>query len=168
MLFYEGEIINRKFFYKVALLTFVWVILREDLSVATIISGIVISIICISYSWKFLPLRKMTQVNYLKLFLYFFYLIGQIYLSGFYVIKVILTGDAQAKIVEVDTTLTNDTLRVVLADSITLTPGSIMLDMTDAKITVLWLRNLNDTKQANNPGDSIKGHLEDKLLKMQI
>jgi len=141
--------------------------LREELSWAALITGIVISIFCIVYSGKFLPLKKIAHVSILKLFFYFFYLIGQIYVSGFYVIKVILTGKAHVDIVEVDTTLTNDTLRVLLADSITLTPGSVMLDMTDDKITVVWLRSLRDTRHVDNPGEFIKGHLEEKLLKMQ-
>lgn len=163
----KGDTINKKFVYKVALLTLIWIVLREEVSLFTVAVGIGVSILCIWYSWKFLPIKTITGVNFFKLILYFFYLIGQIYVSGIYVIKIILKGKARADLVEIKTSIANDTLRVILADSITLTPGSVMLDLTDDNITVMWLRETHEPKHVDNAGDLIKGHLEEKLLKTE-
>jgi len=152
---------------KIALLTFVWIILREDFTVFTIVTGVVISIGCMAYSRKFLPLKKITNVDFFKLFLYLFYLIGQIYLSGFYVIKMILFDKARADLIEVRTAITNQSLRVVLADSITLTPGSILLDLTEDRIKVVLLISVSEPKELENVDQLVKGRLEEKLLKAQ-
>ena len=156
------RIINRNALYKVILLTLVWIVLREDYSAFTVVTGVIISVGCVWYARKFLPINNTSNINFLKLFLYILYLIGQVYLSGFYVIKMILFG-AKAEIVEVKTKITDEALRVILSDSITLTPGSIMLDLADDKIIVLWLRGRKN--KIENAEDFIKGTLEEKLLK---
>jgi len=148
-------------------LTFVWIILNESFSPATIITGIVISIGCVYFSHKYLPAKKIGNVNFLRLALYPFYLIGQVYLSAFVVIKIILTG-AKVDVVEVDTKITNDFLKDVLSISITLTPGSILLYLRGEKITVLRLRGINATDENREiTGDLLKGKLEKMLLKIQ-
>ena len=70
---------------------------------------------------------------------------------------------AKAEIIEVNTKIEDEALRVILSDSITLTPGSIMLDLTDDKIIVLWLRGRNN--KIENAEAFVKGALEEKLLK---
>jgi len=158
--------IDRKYFSKLTLLTVIWIIFREEFSLFSIVVGIVICIGCIAYSRYFLPLNKIVGVNYARLFLYVFDLIWQIYLSGFYVINMIIRGKARADIVSVKTSITNETLRVILADSITLTPGSILLDLTEDNITVVVLMSKEDP-EIDDPDTLVKGNLEEKLLKAQ-
>ena len=154
--------------FKTIFLTFIWVILREDFTLPTIAIGVIISIGCIAYSRKFLPLSEVKNVRFFRLFLYLFYLIWQIYLSGFHVIKLIITGKARPDFVTVQTKLTNESLRVVLADSITLTPGSILLDLTDDKITVVLMVGTDESPLTGSLADrEIKGSLEERLLKAQ-
>ena len=152
----------------VAILTIVWIILVETFDPIFLVAGIVVSFICMHYSRKYLPLKKIDDVNFYKIILYPFYMIGQIYAGGIYVIKVILAGE-RADIVTIDTAIKNETLRVILADSITLTPGSILIDLTDDKITLVWLRKKNDPEPelVTNKGDILKGHLEARLAKAQ-
>ena len=83
-------------------------------------------------------------------------------MSGYFVIKMIIKGKVRADVLQTKTELTNDTLRVILAESITLTPGSVMLDLTEDVITVLWLKDTEYTGEIN-----IKGGLEDWLFKVQ-
>ena len=157
--------IKRKIF-SIALLTVVWLVLRETFSVADVIFGVFISIVCLWYSQKFIPLRRIEGVSFFKLVLYHFYLIWQIYVSGFYVIKVIFTG-ANTYISTVKTAIKNEELRVVFADSITLTPGSVMLDLTGHDVTVLWLRDKNEAHKTEDADRLIKGQLEKKLMAAQ-
>ena len=149
---------------KVALLTFIWILLREEISLVNILIGIIISIACITYSKKFLPFNKIGNVNILKLIIYMFYLLGQVYIAGFFVIKKIVSGNARADFVITHTALRDESLRVILADSITLTPGSILLDLTDNRITVVLLVDKDAPRPLKNADEIVKGHLENKLL----
>ena len=150
----------------IAVLTVVWLILREAFSVVDVVFGVVISILCLWYSQKFIPLRKLEGVSFFKLALFHFYLIWEIYASGLYVIKIIFTG-ANTYITTIKTSLKNEELRVILADSITLTPGSVMLDLTGDNVTTLWLRDKNEHIRPEDADGLIKGPLEEKLLKAQ-
>lgn len=144
-----------------------WIILRQSVSVADIIFGIGISILCMWYSQKFIPFSRIKGVNFFKLALYPLYLLGQIYIAGFYVIKMIFEG-ANTYITTVKTEIQNEELRVILADSITLTPGSVLLDLTGENITVVWLNSKNEHGQDMDADRLIKGSLEEKLLAAQI
>ena len=158
---------NKNSVYLIILLTLVWVVLCEELSPVTVATGIVISAGCAYFCRKYLPLSVVTGVNFLKLSMYPFYLIGQIYLSGFDAIKMILTG-ASVSVVKIETSLTNNLLRVILANSITLTPGTVSLELKNEKITVLRLTKRRKTPEsARDVGEDIKGRLEKMLLKAQ-
>ena len=157
---------NRHLIYDVIVLTIVWIILREYFSIFTLVVGIGVSIGCIWFYHKYIPLKEILKANYIKLFVYFLYLLGQVYYAGFFVIKVILTG-GKVDIVNVKTKLADETLRVMLADSITLTPGSILLDLKGDTLTLLWLREKSDHRDMSVADDILKGRLEDQLLKVQ-
>lgn len=100
------------------------------------------------------------------LLLYFCYLLGQIYVAGFSVIKMIFVG-AKAYMYTTKTTLQNDTLRIILADSITLTPGSILLEQDSENITVVWLCG-SKIPTHTEIDKQIKGRLEDILHKAEV
>ena len=153
--------------YLIIVLTIVWVILCEDISVMTVVTGTVVSAGCAFFYRKYLPFGTITGVSFLKLAMYSFFLIGQIYIAGFQAIKLILTG-AKVSIVEVKTKITNELLRVILANSITLTPGTVSMELKDDEITVLWLREKTSGPQdLDNADELIKGKLENKLLEAQ-
>ena len=157
---------NKNDIYLVVLLTSVWIILCEDLSIMTVMTGIAVSIGCVCFCHKYIPLNIIT-VDFLKLATYPFYLIGQIYLAGFAAIKIVITG-ASVGIVQVNTKITSDFLKVVLVNSITLIPGSVSLDLKGQVITILWLRGKEDDPQDVEAADKLlKSELEKKLLKAQ-
>ena len=158
---------NKNSIYLTILLTLAWVILNEKLSVSTVLTGVVISSGCIYFCRKYLPFSEITGVKFLRLALYPVYLIGQIYLAGFNAIKLILAG-SKVDIVEVKTGIKNEFLRVILANSITLTPGTVSLELKDETIAVLWLRDKNSGQEdIDNAGELIKGSMERMLLKAQ-
>ena len=151
-----------------AALTIVWIILVESLSPIVIVTGVAIGVVCVFFGKKFLPLEKIKGVNFNKLTSYPFFLLGQIFSSSIYVSKIILFG-AKTDIVKVETGLENDSLRVMLADSVTLTPGSLLLELEGGKMTILWLRPKGspDVEQTENPSRQIMGKLEKRLAKAQ-
>lgn len=148
------------------LLTAVWIILCERLSPATVAAGIIVSLVCIIVCDRLLPFKRLTGVKLLRLMFYPLYLIGQVYIAGITSIGIILSS-AETEIIEVDTELKNEFLRVLFANSITLTPGNISLGLKGDKITVLCLKKENSTETAEERGVQIKHTLERVLLKMQ-
>ena len=157
---------SRNNIYSIVILIFVWIVLRETFSLSSLIVGIVLSIGCLYFYHKFLPLKQVENIKYHRLILYVFYLIGQIYVSGLYVIGLIFKG-ASVDIIDLKTKITNESLKILLADSITLTPGSILLVLKDDTLTLLCLKRKNDTRDLKAMDDFLKGHLENQLMKVQ-
>lgn len=151
------------------LLMTVWVILVETFNPFFIIAGMAVGITSLYFSEKYIPLKAMSDISFAKLISYPFYLIGQIYVGGLYVTKIIFLGQ-RSDVVTIKTSLKSETLRVIMADTITLTPGSILLDLKDDEITVIWLRRASDPAPGlvTNKDELLKGIMEEKLLKAEM
>ena len=148
-------------------LTFIWIILVESLTWITVVSGLIFSTICVVFIKNALPLEQISGINLNKLATYPFYLLWSAFYSAYYVAKMIIFG-ARVDIVDVKTKLKNETLKVILADSITLTPGSTFLDLEDGDIMkVLWLRRSTSTLD-EDPEEEIISGLENKLMKAEV
>jgi len=129
--------------------------------------GIAVSVGCLYFYQKFIPASEARDVSFSKLALFPFFLVRQVYLSAFVVIKIILTG-AKVDVIEVDTKLESEFLRLVLSVAVTLTPGSILLELKDKKLVILRLRGVNEADaDVENARDLIKEKLENRLLKAQ-
>jgi len=112
---------------------------------------------------KFLPYEEIKDVNFFKLATYPFFLIGQIYLSGWQVIKMVVTG-CRIDVVKVKTPLKSDTLRFILGDSITLIPGSVLLEIEGNQLTVLWIVPTKTPELSEEQTEEMmKGKLERRL-----
>lgn len=147
-----------------------WVVLMESHSLFTVASGLSVGGLCVLFSARFLPLAPMEGVRFGKIALYPLYLVLQIFASAAYVAKIVFKG-AKIDIVSISTSVKNDAIRVMLADSVTLTPGSVMLEMDGGEMTVLWLRergspNVADMDRGEIAG-KIMGRLEEKLIVAQ-
>lgn len=94
--------------------------------------------------------------------LYLVYILFQIYISSFKVLFNVLRGRINPGVVHFRTRLQSDVARVTLANSITLTPGTLTLDLDDDHLVVHWLDA--QTYHSKYAGELIKGPLE-RLLK---
>ena len=158
---------NRNTVWTILLLTVIWVILSESLTVFSVLTGIGISVLCTYFCYRFLPFPRITNINFFRLALFPFYLIGEVYLSAFNAIKLILTG-ANVDAIEIKTQISSNFLRTLLANSITLTPCTVSLELNDDTITVLMLTGkTNSRRDTENTVASIKNKLEKMLLKAQ-
>ena len=128
-------------------------VLRESYSLFTVISGVVIGVVCLIFYRIFFPLPKTAPIKPLRLILYLIYLFGQVYIAGFKVIGIVFTT-AHVKVVEIKTKISDKLLRTILVNSITLVPGSISLDLDEDKITVLWIRKLHRRKTMTRMNNS--------------
>ena len=153
--------------YVILLLTAAWIILVESLTVPLLAAGLAVSAGCLYIYHRFLPLSKITNINLLRLTLYQFYLSGQLYLSAFSAIKLILTG-AGVDIIEVKTKISNNFLQTILANSVSLTPGSISLELKDDKISILLLKGETESHaEAQRAGEALINKLEKILIKAE-
>jgi len=149
------------------LLTVIWVILRESTSLSTIAIGMAVGFLSVLTCRKLIPLPVTPRVNFLGLLLYLVFLFGQVYVAGFYAVKLILT-DADTEIVEVKTKISSLFFRTILVNSVTLVPGSIALDLKDNRITVLWLREKSKNREpAENADEILLGKFERMLIKAE-
>ena len=145
-------------------LTCVWVILMEQVSWQNVAVGMFMSMLCLHFIGKFLNFEEIRNVNFYKLAIYPLWLLGRIYIDAFYLIKMILT-DAKWGITTHRLGLDNEALCNILADSITLTPGSVLLEREGEHIALLCIGD------RNKPGYSTAEYglrsIEKMLLKTQ-
>jgi multicomponent Na+:H+ antiporter subunit E len=159
--------LNKNSIFIIIFLTVVWIILTESFSLITIGIGLAVSIAAILFWIRSLPNRIDVEYSVIKLAYYPFYLLLQIYLSGFWAIKLVIFG-AKTETVTITTKLRCKSLRVILANSVTIIPGSVTIGLDDDKLTVLWLRDKNAepaTEQEAN--QTLISGLEKILLRAQ-
>ncbi|MCL2753653.1 MAG: Na+/H+ antiporter subunit E [Defluviitaleaceae bacterium] len=152
-------------------LAVIWVVLTETLSWESVAVAMIIAVFAVHFSDKFLPSanKEAGTVKFSKLIFYPFYLIGQVYLAGFSMLKFVIVG-AKFEFVPVKTTLKSEPLKVLLMDSMTLVPGSVSVDIKDDIITSLWIfdKKLNlDQMGKEAVSEMAKGNLEKKIKKAE-
>lgn len=138
-----------------------WVALYENLTPYIVISGAVTSVVTIYFTERYLLKETFYNVldfNMFSLMIYFINLLYEIYANAIITIYQIITMQTNPDIVEIHTDLKDYTKKCILANSITLTPGTITIDLDDNHLKVLWL----DAKSKNPviAGNLIKGKLE--------
>lgn len=78
------------------------------------------------------------HLRYGRALYYFFWMIGQIIIAGFHVLKIISKPSMPIKpaVITFDVDLPNVHAKMILGNSITLTPGTITVDITGNRFTV--------------------------------
>lgn len=143
-----------------------WLTLAETINIERFVIG---SLICIGVfvfnkdllniytkgKYSLIPNSKYT-------FLYIWTLIKEIFKSNFHVAKIVLSPKLKISptVVTINTKLKSDTLKTILANSITLTPGTLTLDMTDDKLVIHCL-------EEKSIGDLENSIFENILLKKE-
>lgn len=96
------------------------------------------------------------------LLVYLLVVVYKMYIASFKVLVHVIQGDINPRVVHFRTRLKSDLARVLLANCITLTPGTITLHLDDDHLIVHWLDAT--TTHSKYAGELIKGQFE-KLLK---
>jgi multicomponent Na+:H+ antiporter subunit E len=148
----------------VAFLMGIWIVLTGNYTVFNIIAGAAIGSLSLYLAHRFIKMRRITGIKLIRLLLYPFFLIARIYISSINVIKTIFKG-GEAQVISLETDVTNEFLMTALSSSINLTPGSVLLDQEDSKLTILWLKGKKH--EVSDINEEVKGPLERKLLKIQ-
>jgi multicomponent Na+:H+ antiporter subunit E len=97
---------------------------------------------------------------------YLLLLLYSVYAAGFRTAFAVLGGRYSPRVVHFRTRLSSDIARSVLAGSITLTPGTITLELTEDHLVVHWMNA--KTTHSRYAGELIKGTLEKILRRIWI
>ena len=125
------------------ILTCIWLILNEKLDVQTVALGIATSILCIWLSglllrFDYAETFSLSPLSSLK---YAIILVKEVYVAGMKATLNILRGNVVPCIVHItmDTRIKHPFLRSIVANSITLTPGTITVEQLEGELTILCL-----------------------------
>lgn len=161
---------GRYSFFLVIAMAFLWITLTETLDWSSLAIGLLVGAFCIYFSDMFLPKVEGGRVKFNKLIFYPFYIIGQVYLAGFVMLKFVIKG-AEFRLIPVKTKLKAEALRVILLDSISFVPGSISVDLSDDTITSLCIFDKGTDLEKlgqDELGQLVRGGLEEQLAKADI
>lgn len=139
------------------LLVFFWIILNGRITAEIIILGIFFAAVIYAFACKFLGLTWQMEKSFWKhlwwLIYYIFILLKEIAVANLMVLKIVFTPGRRIHpvLVSFESPLKGKLLKVILADSITLTPGTITVKLDDKGYVVHCL----DESMAQGLNDSV-------------
>ncbi|SIQ19119.1 multicomponent Na+:H+ antiporter subunit E [Alkalispirochaeta americana] len=148
-----------------AMLLLVWTVWNESLSLYTLLEGTILGIMALCVTNRFLLKERYQGVYRLgpgKAFRYVVVLLGEIVRSGIHAIYVTLTNRINVGIVDVPTDLRDTLAGVLVANAITLTPGTVTVDYDTKRFKVVWIDC--PTTDPEEAGEMIKGRFERVFL----
>ena len=119
-----------------------WIIFNGIITLEIVLFGVVIALGMFAFICKFMDYSIHKELRFYKLvpvfFQYVYLLVKEIIQANLTVCRMILSRKeiVEPVIVHVHTNLKTETARVILANSITLTPGTITVSMTDDDLLV--------------------------------
>ncbi len=144
------------------LLLLFWYLFTCDLSLTNIIIGVIACIIITLISSKTFSEYKAHVIeipNILIILKYFFKLIYEIYLSSFITMVRIIKKDQDLILVEVELEVTAPLIITIIANSITLTPGTMTVDSDENVLHVIAI------KDDGMGGDGLRKDIKEKFEK---
>ena len=146
----------------------VWVVFNGKLTLEIALLGIAVAGAVFAFVCRFLDYSLQTELRFYRkmpaFFQYLYYLVKEIITANLAVSRMILTRKERMEpvLVRVRTNLKTETARVILANSITLTPGTITMDMAEEKGKLYYYIHWIDVAETEpaKAGDAIKGTME--------
>ena len=119
-----------------------WIIFNGRITAEILIFGVVISAVMYWFLWKFMGFHPQSEIrSFQKAFYiiqYIFYLIREIVAANFATIRLITSANYEVEpvLIQFETTLKSDIAKFMLANSITLTPGTLTVAIEQNRFTV--------------------------------
>ncbi len=162
------SLLNR-FIYTWVILFILWYAFTTSLEPAELITGGFVSLVVASFSYKVFTGSGLKIFMPHKLFFvaqYIFIFILALIKSNFDVARRVLSPSLPINpgIVEFNTKLTNDFAKMVLANSITLTPGTLTIDIVENTFYIHWIDVKSDNPEIAHT--EIANNFEKLLLKI--
>ncbi len=124
------------------ILFLLWIIFNGRITTEIVIFGLVISAAVYWFICKFMDFSPRKEIGYLKkggyLLQYLYHLVKEIIIANFATMKLICSAGrvVEPVLIEFETHFKSDTSRFLLANSITLTPGTITVAVEGDKFIV--------------------------------
>jgi multicomponent Na+:H+ antiporter subunit E len=155
-----------RFIITAAALFGVWLIFSPRFELYSLLAGGIGALIVAAFTYEVFLAHHQASIRFfvpnpLFFILYFFLVIYYLYAASFRMLAAVVTRKMQPRIVHFRTSLHSDLARMTLANSITLTPGTITVDLNDDHLTVHW--SFCTTTHSRGAGEKIKGRMEKVL-----
>lgn len=134
-----------------------WLILNEDYSIYNIGVGFIIGIFTLFITQLYVVDSEIPDIQLklvANLLVYLLYVFMQIFVSSFNIVKSIVKNQSNVDRVIIDLPTEYGLINAIICNTITLTPGTITLEMNDKKAEILVL---NPEKK---PPDLLKKEIE--------
>lgn len=131
-----------------------WLLLTNDWTLVSMLSGVVVAgflSVVLCKSCRVFSEVKLTPAAFYYTFVYLGVFLLELLRSNLDVARRVVSPSLPIKpgIVEVETRLTSPLARMILANSITLTPGTLTVDLADDKLYIHWIEvRAKDTQAA--------------------
>ncbi len=145
----------------ILVLVVTWCLWNESFDLQTAVEGVIFGTFSL-----FLTHRLVLRERYESLFIlrpltiirYVAVVFVEIYKSGFDAIRLTLKDELDVGIVDIRTDSTDELRGVLIANAITLTPGTVSINFDEGRLKVVWINcTTNDPVVA---GEDIKGAFE--------
>lgn len=130
----------------VFIFTGIWLVLNESLALSQILIGLFFSALALLFTNRYLLEDDYLGAYAIKpevILRYSLYLFIQIYQSGFFAILKIIKGEDTVKIIEYETCMSNELGICLLANAITLTPGTVTIGKNGRLLQILAFQDEN-------------------------
>ena len=146
-----------------------WMLYTLDLHRESLVLGLVLSAVTVLFSYHiFFDQQGVVESRFLYrwdlIILYLLFLILQSYISSAVLIRQMLSGNYQSGVVRIKTRLQSRIGRTMLANTISLVPGTLSLWLEDNYIYVHWFDQ--KTSHRLKAGRMIKEPMESVLMKI--
>jgi len=144
--------------------TLLWVIFMENSHIFTIVTGLLIASLSITLIERYIlhgTFYELYPFNLYRMLNFSFFLLKEIYKSGLSMIPLLIKGQASPTFMEITTDLEDNLSLVMLSNAITLTPGTITVDIEGQRLLVLWMNPT--TNHPTEAAEIIKGAIERKI-----
>ena len=151
----------RSFILAVLVLVLVWGVWNESFSLKTIVQGIVLSVLVLVITNRYLLRTAWHREYHISLrtaLRYLGVLIVEIFRSGAHAIYITVTDRINVGVVDLPTSVSDPLVGVLVANAITLTPGTVAIDYDGARFKVIWIDCV--TSDPDEAGEMIKGSFE--------
>lgn len=158
-----------RFIVTAAALFGVWLLFSPRFQLYSLLAGGVGALVVAAVTYEVFLARHQASIRFfvpnpLFFVAYFFLVVYYLYAASLKMLAAVFTGNVQPRIVHFRTTLHSDLARMTLANSITLTPGTITVDLNDDHLIVHWF--FCTTTHSRGAGEIIKGKMEKVLLRV--
>ena len=145
-----------------------WSIWNESFSPATLLTGTGLSWLSFTITNRYLlrsRYENLFRIHPIRILHYIGVLIVAIFQSGIHAMYITITGRIDVHIVDLPTTIKNPFHGVLVANAITLTPGTVTVDYQPGTFKVIWIESV--THNILEASDMIKGRFEAVLEPQQ-